>query len=247
MNMQGEHLNQNQSRRNRIVLALFIVITGAMFLLKAMALPFFPSWLFTWPVVLIGIGLYIGISRGFRETSWLVFFIIGSFFLADDIIPGISLHRFIWPIIIISIGLLLLLSPRRRFRKRYQWGDRWNSDAFKQEPQYVSDDVIDISSVFGGAHKTIVSKHFRGGEIVNFMGGADINFLQADIDGFVVLEITQVMGGIKLTIPPTWHVQNEITSVFASVDDRRPHGTVANAGKVLILKGSSVFAGIDIR
>jgi predicted membrane protein len=251
MNMQGEHFNYNQPRRSRIVLALFIILIGAAILLKTMALPFFPSWLFSWPVLFVGIGLYLLVSRRMRDGSGLVFLLIGGFFLADDIIPGISLHRFIWPVIIISVGLMILLTPRRKKGWKKHWGSDWarQNDVWQtgmHDTQFETEDVIDIASVFGGAHRTIVSKNFRGGEIVNVMAGAEINCLQADINGVVVLEITQVMGGIKLTVPAHWQIQNDITSVFATVDDRREKAP-ADPNKVLVLKGSSVFAGIDIR
>lgn len=253
MNMQGHNANYQQPRRhNRMMLALFILLIGCVSLGKAIAFPFLPDWLFTWPMLLVSWGVFIAITRGFRDNSWIVLVLIGGFFLADDIIPGFSLYRFMWPLILIGIGLLILLRPRNKNRS---WGGNWSSNASQwhtgkddvHAAEFSTDDEIDITSVLGGTHRTIVSKDFKGGEITNFMGGTELNLSQADINGRVVIDITQVMGGIKLIVPPHWQLQNDVSSVFAGVDDRRRAAGIADPNKVLVLKGTSVMAGIDIR
>ncbi|HEY9195293.1 MAG TPA: hypothetical protein VIM77_03485, partial [Mucilaginibacter sp.] len=42
------------------------------------------------------------------------------------------------------------------------------------------DDYLDTVSIFGGVNKTILSKTFKGGDIVNIFGGAELDFTQAD-------------------------------------------------------------------
>jgi hypothetical protein len=114
--------------------------------------------------------------------------------------------------------------------------------------QYTGDDHIDTVSVFGGVKRTILSKDFKGGEIVNIFGGTDLDLTQADINGPVVVEIVQLFGGIKLIIPPHWQVTSDVAAVFSSVDDKRRNmGTPLSPDKVLIIKGVSIFAGVDIR
>jgi predicted membrane protein len=110
------------------------------------------------------------------------------------------------------------------------------------------DDVLDAVAVFGGVNKTILSKNFRGGEIVNVFGGTEIDFTQADINGRVVIEITQVFGGTKIIVPANWHVVPDLSAVFAGIDDKRiKNAQSQNSNKVLVLKGVSIFAGVDIR
>ncbi|TSD66031.1 hypothetical protein FFF34_001125 [Inquilinus sp. KBS0705] len=117
------------------------------------------------------------------------------------------------------------------------------------EPVYAShDDVLDAVAVFGGVNKTILSKNFRGGEIVNVFGGTELDFTQADINGRVVIDITQVFGGTKIIVPANWHVVPDMSAVFAGVDDKRIKNSLsATSNKVLVLKGISLFAGVDIR
>ena len=73
------------------------------------------------------------------------------------------------------------------------------------------------------------------------------NFMQADIQGRVELEVNQVFGGTKLIVPAHWEIKSEIAAVLGSVEDKRPlRGTTTDEKKVLILRGTTVFGGIDI-
>jgi len=115
-------------------------------------------------------------------------------------------------------------------------------------PPYHGDDYVDTVSVFGGVKRTILSKDFKGGDIVNVFGGTDLDLTQADINGRVVIDITQLFGGIKLIIPPHWQVTSDVAAVFSNVDDkRRSMGTPLSNDKVLVITGTSIFAGVDIR
>lgn len=112
----------------------------------------------------------------------------------------------------------------------------------------AADDYLDAVSVFGGVKKTILSKNFKGGEIVNVFGGAELDFTQANITGHVVIDITQIFGGTKIVVPSHWRVVPDMAAVFASVDDKRIRTSApADTDKVLVLKGVSIFAGVDIR
>jgi len=112
---------------------------------------------------------------------------------------------------------------------------------------YRGDDYLDAVSIFGGVKKTIPSKNFKGGEIVNVFGGAELDFTQADIQGRVVIDITQIFGGTKIIVPSNWQVVSDLAAVFASVDDKRINRGVLDNDKILVLKGVSIFAGVDVR
>jgi predicted membrane protein len=112
---------------------------------------------------------------------------------------------------------------------------------------FSSEDYISATTVLGGIHKNILSKNFKGGDITIFMGGAELNLSQADIQGTAALDITQIMGGTKIIVPPHWTIRSELTSVFGNIEDKRQNIGVPNPEKVLILDGTSVFGGIEIR
>jgi predicted membrane protein len=98
----------------------------------------------------------------------------------------------------------------------------------------------------GGSKKIIVSKNFQGGEILTFMGGAEINLVQADIQGRAVLEVTQVMGGIKLVVPANWTVISELAVIMGGIDDKRLVQTQV-PDKLLVIKGTSIMGGLEIK
>ena len=100
----------------------------------------------------------------------------------------------------------------------------------------------------GVLKKNIISKNFRGGEIVNIMGGADINLMQADIQGPVVLEVVQIFGGTKIIVPAHWKVHPEMAAVFGGVEDQRfTYTTAPDDTRTLYIKGTSIFGGNTIK
>ncbi len=178
-------------RSSRVWVALTLMAVGAALLLRQFGFDL-PYWLFSWPMLLIVFGVFMGFNHGFRGGAWAILIMVGGFFLIDDAVPGIGFHRFIWPFVILAVGLLILIRPRHhrdwhwrrweRWQDRNQWHQSWG--AGKNNPgAFSSENYIDATTVFGGVHKTIVSKDFKGGDITVLMGGAEINLSQADING----------------------------------------------------------------
>jgi predicted membrane protein len=96
--------------------------------------------------------------------------------------------------------------------------------------------------------KTVFSKNFRGGDVVNIFGGTELDLTQADINGRVVIDIVQIFGGSKIIVPSNWQVVSDTAAVFAGIDDKRiKSGVIQDNNKILVIKGVSIFAGIDIR
>lgn len=138
--------------------------------------------------------------------------------------------------------------------KDHSDGSTFNSSSTEQQYYAGSsaggpEDYLDTVSIFGGIKKNIVSKNFKGGDIVTIMGGAEINLTQADIHGTIVIDITQVFGGTKLILPPQWKVSSDLAALFGGIEDKRPIVQAIHLAddKVVILRGTSVFGGIDIR
>ncbi|MEO6187650.1 MAG: DUF5668 domain-containing protein, partial [Ginsengibacter sp.] len=114
------------SRTPRVWSGLFLIIAGSLLLAYKMGAPI-PGWVFTWPVLLIAIGLLIGFKSGFRSSGSLIMILIGSFFLVDQNNPDLNFHNYMIPVILISVGLVHLLKPRNSFRDRAgEWRHRNN-------------------------------------------------------------------------------------------------------------------------
>jgi hypothetical protein len=168
--------------------------------------------------------------------------------IADREFWRLDIKPFIWPAVIIVIGLFMIFRPRRR-NDSGPWGDwRQHQGVVTDNDASGEQDMIDSVSIFGSIRKNILSKNFRGGEVVSFLGGTELNLTQADLTKPAVLEMTQVFGGSKLIVPSNWTIQStELVSVFGGVDDKRMVSQNVDPNKVLILKGTNVFGGLEIK
>ena len=255
MNEQNQNNDFNHSRHNgRIFAGLFLLFVGGLFILREMSFPFFPYWLFTWPMILIAIGIYTGFKHQFRNTSWIILIGIGSFFLLDEMDLGINLHRFIVPAIIIGVGLTLIFRPRRnygwsgdRFRERLKTGLESNTYTPKFAASSSSEDFFDSTSIFSGTKKVILTKNLQGGDITCVFGGCEIDLSQADIQQSAVIDLNFIFGGGKIVVPSDWLIRMDITPVFGGIEDKRRQPLTNNPNKVLIIKGTCFFGGLEIK
>jgi len=272
-------------RNGKALAGIILLMAGVILLFRQFDFFFIPHWLFTWPMLLIGWGLFIGARSNFHKPAPFILILLGVICLVDENFSGAS--QFIWPVGIIVFGLWLILRRNTSFsfdstnwEKRFvhKWDKQnnnwkhWNSGPESgQNPngpaadytssavppvnpgafgykRTMSDDYLDAVSVFGGVKKIILSKDFKGGEIVNIFGGTELDFTLAEINGRVVIDIVQIFGGTKIIVPSHWRVVSDLAAVFAGVDDKRIKNTAAaDSDKILVLTGVSIFAGVDIR
>jgi predicted membrane protein len=265
--MDDQDVRQDIERRHkggRIWAGLLLLVIGGVLLLDQMNFPL-PDYLFNWKALLIVLGLWIGLRHNFRGGGWLILMAIGGFFMLQDYYPDTHVARFIWPGALILAGVIVMLRPRNNYwhrRDHDRWGQEWREEYEKkraerhrgttqafgnQRHNYSSEDFIDTTSIFAGVHRKMVSKNFKGGDITTCMGGAEIDLSQADFTGTVHLEVTQIMGGTKIIVPPHWEVRSEVTAIFAGFEDKRQQPIGTNPEKILIIDGTSIFGGIELK
>ncbi|MBN9382042.1 MAG: hypothetical protein J0H74_14840 [Chitinophagaceae bacterium] len=254
--MTDDNVKYEGRRGGRIGAGVFLLLIGGVLLLDQMGFPL-PDWLFSWHVLLIAIGLFIGLRHNFRGGAWAILILVGGFFMIQDYYPHFPLRRFIWPAVLIFVGLLIILSPRTNSRRwRNKWEEGWHKRNYSRSyaqtfstsrEGYTSEDYVDSTAIFGGIHKKVVSKNFKGGDITSIMGGTELDLTQADFTGVIRLDVTQVMGGTKIIVPAHWEVRSEVTAMFAGFEDKRQQPAVTNPEKVMILEGTSFFGGIELK
>jgi hypothetical protein len=282
--MKNRDYNSSGRQSGKVAGGLVLVVIGVLLLAAKTNALFLPSWVFTWQMFLIVLGLFLGFRHSFQKPGWLVLVVIGSVFLLDDyFFFDFSLRRFFWPILIIGLGLWLMLRPKRRHPWENQVGagpapaqtaseapgyytdpatgaypgytdytSAYTSDAYTgagaPEQAASVEDYVDSTAIFGGVKKNIITKNFKGGDVVSVFGGTELNLMQADMQHPVVLESTQIFGGTTLIVPPHWQIKSEMVAIMGGIDDKRPalpHGYDPN--KVLILKGTTLFGGLNIK
>lgn len=241
----------NGKRNGNFALGVIILIIGSLLLVKQLGFPI-PFWVFSWPMILIAIGVYTGYRNRFQSTGSVVLILIGSFFLIRDtfFLPH-HLGSLLFPMGLILLGLYIIVKKNRDksfnlegWEKGFDKSTAENENVFSQN----SPDFIKVDAFLTGIKRKVMSKNFKGGDITSVFGGADIDLMHADIQDQAVLKVSVAFGGLKLIVPPHWDVQLGVSNLAAGIDDKRysQQGAAQNADKKLILTGSVIFGGIEI-
>ncbi len=252
-----EHrFHRHRSRTSKAWTGVALLIIGGALFARAAGVPL-PNWIFSWPMILIAVGIFSGLNHKFRPGGWMFPLLIGSVFLFDRMNDTLYLRPYLWPAILIIAGAYIILKPSRT-RSQFI-----NNDAKTDVPNSYEDtsttstlrtnefaefsDVLDITTVFSGVKKRVVSKNFKGGDLVTIMGGADIDLTQADYVGHIKIDSFTMFGGVKLIVPPDWNIQSDVVAIFGGVEDKRPPATNHDPSKIIHLDGTCIFGGIEIK
>ena len=107
---------------------------------------------------------------------------------------------------------------------------------------------IFMKNVFGGGKHQVPPSEFKGGKISNVFGGVELDLSQTTLAvGRNVLEIECVFGGASILVPADWVVHIEMTSVAGGFVDKRHSTKNGSSDRELIIKGSAVFGGGEIK
>lgn len=233
-----DHLKnyEQNSHRNKLIFGVFLALIGAAWILKLVFNIPFNLWE-NWPVLIIIIGLLIGFKNNFNNPAWWILCIIGGAKLVEQHLPGYD--DYILPAILVIVGLFIAFKPRRKPC----------APSFKFNKNISAESNLDIDVTFGGRKEVVTSKEFVSGNISVTFGGCEINFMQAELAGdTAILNMRVSFGGVELTVPSHWHVQNEINPAFGNVEDERKMQTGLNIEnrKTLIIRGSCSFGNVEI-
>ena len=205
------------------------------------------SIVFSWQSLLVAIG-FINI---FDRKSWpfgLVLMLVGGVYLTSltHQLP-FDFHAVFWPVLLIGMGLMIVLKRTFGWKSRKECGGRrWKNETSSST---LAEGKINESNVFGGSKRNIVEENFKGGRIENVFGGSELDFRNSKLaEGEHILEITSVFGGITMIVPSDWNIAIEMENVMGGfVDKRRTLQLDQNNRSKLIIKGSSVFGGGEIK
>ncbi len=236
-----EHHSHPGKAHGGRIFGFVLILLGVLWLLNRLDYIFLPNWLISVPSLMVLIGLIISIKTKFQRIGPIVITLIGVAWLIrrHNLLPPEVSYLF-WPIILIAVGVIIVLRPKRADSEKDDFSGCWEDKS--------SSDELEIDAVFCGTKKQIISKDFKGGEINLIFGGTELNLSQADFPKEVVLDVTIVFGGLKIIIPNNWELKTQLTTIAAGVEDKRSHdGLQVVPNKVLLLKGTVIFGGIDIQ
>jgi predicted membrane protein len=193
--------------------------------------------IFSWPMLLVTIGLILTIGSSDRKSSGVIVMAVGAFFLIPRIFSEAFDVNMFWPAVFIIIGTVFIFSKRKG----------WNS--VSSAPQ-TGDDYIDFIHVFSGGERQIVSENFRGGKVTAVFGGSEIDLTQAKLaPGVSELDLACVFGGTTIIVPDNWNVKIDVVPVLGGFGDSRKlnPGRSIDTSRQLIIKGAVVFGGGEIK
>jgi predicted membrane protein len=227
--------------QGRSILGIILVLIGIG--LIARSLDVFPAEfaddLFSWPMILVVLGIIFLSSKSNNTTGWILL-IIGAIFLLPRITDlPYSFREVFWPVVFIGIGLLILFKSLGGIRRR---GTPKTSGSGM--------DFIDEVAILGGNERKITSKSFKGGQITSILGGSQIYLLDAKLaPGENVIDLFTLFGGSTLIVPNHWNVKVEVTSIFGGFSDKR---SVVESQQnedegMLIIKGIALFGGGELK
>lgn len=203
-----------------------------------------PGWLFSWPSLLILIGITILLTSE-NITPGIVLIGIGVFFLMPSFFNTMW-HQIgdYWPLIFVIIGVSMILNRNRRRHPRR------DVPHFEKKNGIENEDEIDEIAIFGGGEKVITSQQFSGGRLTAIFGGSEINLLSSKLnEGTNTLEVFAMFGGWSLIVPDHWNIEVNITPIFGGFSDERrlsPDAFTDHSRKIVI-KGFVIFGGGEIK
>jgi len=240
--------NRNRySGKNNFSFGFILLFIGSVLLLDRLDIISF-SWVFSWPFIMIGFGVFLLIRHEGKNLFGVFLILFGTFFYLrrENWIPD-EYYEFILPIGIIAVGLYLILN-RRSKGSSDEFSDEEKKSFESSDPQIVNSDYIKAESVFAGLQRRLITKDFKGGKITTAFGGADIDLSKAEIKDKAVLDVEVIFGGLKLIIPPHWEVQADVSNVFSGIEDKRAFPSINESDKkTLYIKGSVSFGGLQFK
>lgn len=249
-----------------------IVILGIGLLLLVRKLGFFiPDWVLSWPMILVVVGLFSLIKHEFKSGFGGILLGLGLYFLFErEFGFNFGIENYIFPVVLIILGIYLISKKRQEnqvmddLRQRMNTPKTGNSESSTSETSTGStskpisgmsstsgisfNDRLNIDAIFSGVNKRVLSKNFQGGKLTAAFGGIDLDLSQADFSGLVVMQVDVIFGGMKLIVPPHWDVRTEVSNIAAGVEDKRIYReSEVDADKVLVIKGTILFGGLEIK
>jgi len=227
----------SKSIPSQIILGVFVIGLGVLFLLDNLNIFDFRRIVSFWPAVFILFGVV-----KLLDTKTPNGVIVGSALIGVGVL--LTLNRLdvidfdwrnIWPLAIIFLGGSVIFKAMRG-RKEIEASMKVDEGA---------DSVVDITAILGGFDRRITTPHFRGGEVTAVMGGCQLDLRGSSIDGEAVVNVFVAMGGVTLKVPPDWTVILHGTPIMGGFDEKTiaaPHNN-----KRLIIKGYAIMGGVEVR
>src|SRR5215213_10178815 len=107
-------------------------------------------------------------------------------------------------------------------------------------------DELGLVAVFDGIELASRATAFRGGSMLAWFGGIEVDLRNADLAPGAQLSVHTLFGGIEVTTPPHWRVESTVKALAGGVSTPGDAEHDPDA-PMLTLAGLAVFGGVDVR
>jgi len=226
----------SRAARHQLWLGLALVLAGGAFLLDNLHFLELRRILPFWPVLLVALGAARLLTaapgdKGEQIVGGLLLG-VGSLLLLRRL-GWLHLEwRDLWPLVLIGLGVLVMTRQPGR------------GGPFGQVNREVHDRQLDVKAVLSGQQFRVQTPDFAGGQVQAVLAGVELDLSQAGFQR-AVLDVSVVMAGLELRLPPDCRLRVTASSVLGQVEDKTH--PLPGASRELELRGSLVLGGITVR
>jgi hypothetical protein len=106
-------------------------------------------------------------------------------------------------------------------------------------------DELALVAIFDGIQLESRARAFRGGSMLAWFGGIEVDLREAELAPDAHLSVTALFGGIAIRIPEGWRVESSATGLAGGVDVKAI-GAEAPDAPVLRIDGLAAFGGVAV-
>lgn len=214
----------------------FIILGIGIILLLRKAGIFIPSWVTTWPMILIAIGTFSVIKHEFKSFFGFIMLFLGSYFLLrNEFDFDFGLGQYIWPLGLIALGVYLILQKQRENRVLDEVRTDWEKKR-KMDTGYSKNYAEDAKIVDENGNTTSSDQSFQSGAGSGFTRTTGTAFSDR-------LNIDAIFSGVNRKLMSKNFQGGKITAAFGGVDLDM---TTVDFNGVITIQVDIIFGGVKM-
>ncbi len=258
--MKKNEVKHYSHKRSGVTFGFLLVLLGIIFLGFNFGI-LNTGWkqvIFSWQMLVIVIGLITLFHK--HIFNGLALITIGGFFILPRLAIACPESFYwveqdftatYWPVLLIIAGIFILLQiiflPKWRTVNHYTNTDNEFTKKCNKRYDYTRSG-FERNSVFTNVEEIILEPEFKGGEFNAVFGGITLDLRKTSLpEGETKIEVNAVFGGVTLFIPENWNVELHFSSVFGAFQDNRMLSDDIDYSRKLVIVGSCVFGGGEIK
>jgi len=183
-----------------------------------------------WPVGVLAVGIMMLQRAGDAPSrTWALFVIgVGGVWTLSRLFGFPVRLSMIFPVGLVMIGLVII---------QRAMGLQRTADTSSQ--------AISDFAFWGGVERRVRTSLFRRADVTAIMGGVQLDFREAAINGEAVIDLFILMGGVEIKVPPDWVVSNQVVAIMGGASDKSMGS--ADSKNRLTLRGFVLMGGVEVK